>query len=185
MALFEYVNKNYLSDTDVITLLNYIINNSYSFEAPFHFTGSPENLWDQMKFYKKYYLKTDGNLIRHFVFTCDTSRYEKHVTTSTLYSIGLWISDLFKEYQPIFGVHKNTNHWHLHIVVNTVNIITGKKLHIDRSDFHRLNLKIAEIASYYKIALLPYTHYNEHGYLKYEAVPAPFLYENKQPFIYE
>lgn len=185
MALFEYVNEQYRSEIDVINLIDYVQRNSYFFDTPFSFSNSPFCLWNQMKFYKKYYQKYAGNLVRHFVLSFDTSRYENHVTLNNIKSIGYFISELFCEYQPIFGIHKNTHHWHLHIVVNTVNIQTGMRLHIDRKNFHNLNKHLAELLSNYKIALIPYTFYDERGNLNYGKVPALFLYECKDPYTYK
>ena len=87
MALFEYVNEQYRSEIDVINLIDYVQRNSYFFDTPFSFSNSPFCLWNQMKFYKKYYQKY--NLI---LLTCtNDEKYQLNKIKSSN------ISKCFKE----------------------------------------------------------------------------------------
>ena len=90
--------------------------------------------------------------------------------------------NLFNGYQPLFGIHTDNGKYHLHLVVNSVNKYTGKKLHMNPMEFEKLCLAFARELTLLKIALLPYTYYDENRGPHYGKVSATWLYEYKTPY---
>ncbi len=64
--------------------------------------------------------------MRHLVFS--PSNNEKlFFSEEILYGIAIQICMLFEGYQTIFAIHRNTGRNHIHIAINTVSYIDGKK----------------------------------------------------------
>ena len=43
-----------------------------------------------------------------------------------------------KGYQLVYGIHEDTDNLHIHVVVSSVNFITGNKIHISDEDFMQM-----------------------------------------------
>lgn len=86
----------------------------------------------QMKVLKKLWHQEDGKQYQHIVVSCDSALDDK----DTACKIGVEIAQFFDEYQTIVYTHTDTNNLHSHLIINTVNAKTGKKLALSRTDFH-------------------------------------------------
>lgn len=85
---------------------------------------------------KQAYRNTKGKQALHFWVSFDE---EKMYSLGELRHIGYEIAKFFGgEYQIIFALHENTDNYHIHFVVNTVNFITGKKIRWNRGELYRL-----------------------------------------------
>lgn len=184
MANFKLVDKKYMTQEDALNLLNYIIRKSYRYEASRMIVAEEEVIWAQMNYYKKYYGKTDGNQINHYILSFDTQYYERDIELSTIVQCANMLAFKFYEYQPVWGLHRDSTHYHIHLATNTINIEDGKRFHMNQWEFQRFLRDLAEELSYYHIALLPVSYYDEKGRFRYGNVPGTHLYENKDPFVY-
>ncbi len=184
MAFFKQITEKYETDRDAICLLEYVIKNSYCWNALGMLCGNIEVLWAQIKYYKRYYGKDNRNLLNHYVLSFDTCHYEKDVEFHTILMCANMLSRYFYEYQPIWGIHLHDTHYHIHIVTNTINVRNGKRYHAGKGEFKNFLLWLANELKDYHIALLGVTYYDERGHLKYGDVPSNYLYENKNPFEY-
>ena len=185
MAIFKQVNEKYKTQEAAINLLNYIRRGAYGWgNYPGFIPGDGEIFWAQMNYYKNYFGKTGGNLLEHYVLSFDTFCYEKDVPLGIIKTCAYILAGLFIEFQPVWGIHLHDTHYHIHLVINTVSVIDGKKYHKSPSEFKRLLIWLADELKDYHIALVPVTYYDETGRLKYGNVPSTFLYQNKDPFIY-
>lgn len=137
-----------------------------------------------MDYTKRYYGKTDGNLLEHYVLSFDSECYEKDVDLGVIKRCLYILLRFFHEFQPVWGIHLVKSHYHIHIVINTVNAVTGKKYRKSQHEFMQLLRQLADELRDYHIALLPISYYDDKGRFRYGKVPSTFLYQNKDPFIY-
>ncbi len=83
--------------------------------------------------------KQSGVHLRHFILSfskSETKIFRKH-TYEMLYHIAQYTAAYYgHEYQIIFAVHEDTEHPHIHFVMNTVNYNTGKKYRGDKEDYY-------------------------------------------------
>ena len=77
--------------------------------------------------------------LEHFVLSFD-GYYDKNITPAIAYEIGADICNYFyeKNQQVIYSVHEDTDHVHLHILVNTVSILDGKLQHTWKAEYYEL-----------------------------------------------
>lgn len=82
-----------------------------------------EDIADQFYTVKKIFNKTEGKQVIHFIFSVDKSCFLKpeHVRR-----LGYMLGEFFgNERQVVFGVHNDTEHLHIHMVVNTIAYTNG------------------------------------------------------------
>lgn len=129
---YIYLNPSgYKTPKDMHNLINYILN-----EEKDVLTGgnilfnSPDAAYNKMMLVKKNYRKTDGRLMRHLIFSPSDDE-NRFFSEEDLYDIAIQICMLFEGYQAIFTIHRNTGRNHIHIAINTVSYIDGKKININ------------------------------------------------------
>ena len=86
----------------------------------------PNHAFLQMKMVKECFHKTDGVLLYHFLITFST-REAFRITVDDMLDIGFQIGKMFRDFQLVCGVHFDTDHLHLHLVMNTVSFVDGHK----------------------------------------------------------
>lgn len=185
MANFKQVDRQYLTPKDARNVLEYIKAGCYNWGAPYMLLSDTEVIWAQMNYYKQYYGKTEGEQVKHFVLSFQSQKYESDITLSKLQRFANILAGLFREYQPVWAIHLHKTHTHLHLVINTVNVINGKRFHMSPGEFNQLLEKLADELIYYQVALLPVTYIDESGKMRKGKVPVSFLYQNKDPFTYK
>lgn len=85
---------------------------------------------------KEIFRNTKGKQLIHFWVSFENGEIEN---LQDYLSVGYEIADFFKgQYQVVFALHENTETYHIHFVVNTVNFITGKKLRWQKGSWRRL-----------------------------------------------
>lgn len=95
--------------------------------------SDPHKAAHQMRAVKRYFKKTDGRQMYHYVLSFDETLKDP----KKVYEVGLEIMDgFFDEYQTVFAVHENTNNLHIHFVFNSVSYVTGKKWCLKNKDFY-------------------------------------------------
>ena len=87
---------------------------------------SPDTVLSEFTFVKKQFKKEDGRTYVHIVqaFSPDDD-----VTPEMAHEIGLRFAEYFGGFQAMVVTHRNTDHIHNHIILNSVNMETGKKFH--------------------------------------------------------
>jgi hypothetical protein len=86
---------------------------------------NPDNLANEFEVVKLQYNKTCGITYHHHI----QSFKPGELTTEKAHKIGLeWAENNFKGHQCFVVTHKDKEHIHNHVVVNSVSIETGKKL---------------------------------------------------------
>lgn len=103
----------------------------------------PENAYEQMMAVKRYFGKTSGNQLVHFVISFNNSFYGEDEILGLGYRIGQYFGD---RYQLVFGVHHKVNHArngtvssynHLHIIMNSVSFLDGKMYADNKGDTYK------------------------------------------------
>ena len=91
-----------------------------------------QSVCSEMQFTKEWFHKTAGRQYYHFVQSfdrqCDLSPQEVH-------AMGLELAQReFPNFEVLVATHVDTKHLHNHLVVNSVNFQSGKKLHQSAAD---------------------------------------------------
>lgn len=146
-------NKRYYKNPgSIIRLINYILASDKTYYKKGHFEpkvryfdsncvdiSSPHNAARQIKAVKKFFNKTDGRQMYHYILSFD----EAVKDPKKLYKIGLEIMDeFFDGYQTIFAVHEDTDNLHIHFVFNSVSYVTGKKWCPKHKEFYHFKKNI-------------------------------------------
>ncbi len=108
--IFPYVMNREKTDENLISGIN----------------CSPDTVLQEFTFVKKQFKKEDGRTYVHIVqaFSPDDD-----LTPELAHEIGLRFADYFGGFQALVATHRNTDHIHNHIILNSVNMETGKKFH--------------------------------------------------------
>lgn len=77
--------------------------------------------------------KDNGRMFKHFILSW--SKDEDITPELGLAITNEWVEQIFPEFNAVIVSHTDRDHVHCHIVVNSVNNVTGKKLRISKSQF--------------------------------------------------
>ena len=112
---------------------------------------SEYNPYEDMKFTKEQYGKTDGILAFHGY----QSFKENEVTADIAHEIGVkFAEEMFKDYEVVVSTHQNTNHIHNHFIINSVSFKTGKKYNNNRTNLTKLRHISDSLCSEYGLSVL-------------------------------
>ena len=112
---------------------------------------SEDNLYEDMKFTKERFRKTDGILAFHGY----QSFKENEVTPDIAHEIGVkFAEEMFKDYEVVVSTHQNTNHIHNHFILNSVSFKTEKKYNNNRPNLSKLGQISDAICSEYGLSVL-------------------------------
>lgn len=102
-----------------------------------------EKAVQQLKAVKKYFRKLTGRQMYHYILS-----FSSDITNPwEVYEIGLEVTNTFFEgYQTMFAVHENTDNLHIHIILNSVSFISGKKWHLTYKEYFSLKNAIEQLA---------------------------------------
>lgn len=123
-------------------ILNYITDRSKTGTDLIGGYGVDEsNAFERMKTVKDFYNKSGGREYIHFVIS-----FKGKKDADTVYLFAENLSSVFNDYQTLFSVHLNTQHTHVHFVINSVSYKDGHKFSQSRTDMKNLKEKINELA---------------------------------------
>ncbi len=102
----------------------------------------PEMVWvnclqdcayEQMKATKQMFGKTGGRQGYHFVISLKPDEG----TSEIMYDIAMRFAEeaFGGEYETVVAVHTDRNHLHAHIIINSVNMVTGYKFQYNNGDW--------------------------------------------------
>ena len=112
---------------------------------------SEYNPYEDMKFTKEQYGKTDGILAFHGY----QSFKENEVTADIAHEIGVkFVEEMFGDYEVIVSTHQNTNHIHNHFILNSVSFKTGKKYNNNRTNLAKLRHISDSLCAEYGLSVL-------------------------------
>lgn len=135
--------KKYHDEEAVETVVNYCLRPD---KTPNHFVGgygvSLKHAAYEMNRLAEAYDKDRGVRVRHMVLSF--SREEQRKLGRNRYTVNSILNEIAQyavayyghEYQIIYGVHEDSAHSHIHMVMNTVNFRTGKKYAGRKEDYY-------------------------------------------------
>ena len=107
--------------------------------------------YEDMKFTKERYLKTDGILAFHAY----QSFKEGEVSADVAHEIGVrFAEEMFGDYEVVVATHQNTNHIHNHFIINSVSFMTGKKYNNNRTNLAKLRQISDSLCEEYGLSIL-------------------------------
>lgn len=102
---------------------------------------------------KERFHKTDGRQFYHFV---QSFSEDDGLTPQEVNALGLELAALeFPDFEVVVATHTDTNNLHNHIIVNSVNCKTGKKLHQNTEDLMAHRQANDEICLAHGLNILP------------------------------
>lgn len=96
---------------------------------------TPESALDEFRFVKNKFGKIDGRQYYHIVQSFSP---DDKLTPETAHEIGLKFAAFFPSFQIVVATHCDRDHLHNHLVMNSVNMESGKKFHQTADDLARV-----------------------------------------------
>ncbi len=106
------------------------------------------NPLEDMMSVKRFYGKTDGRQYIHFSISVKQSVPDDYI----MFQIAEEIASFYKGFQIVWAVHTNTEHSHIHFIINSVSAIDGHKFSQSRAELKRFK-------SYVQAIIRPYSRY--------------------------
>ena len=153
MAIFKIMSPKYQNSDAVEKTIRYITGNNNAPKDKVLSVGgygvdyeNHENAIEQFKITKSVYHKEDKRQLLHMVVSFDDKR-EKNLQKADIEELGYQIGRLLsrESYQTIWGIHGNTDHIHIHYIINSVSYETGKKYRTERGEADTLQREISTL----------------------------------------
>lgn len=157
MAIIKTANKTgkYHDLNSYHDAISYIIHPTKAIHSYIGYIGlDPLDLVGSMYNIAEQFNKTDGVQIRHFIVSFEPS---EPVTPSIANLIG-WeiIGYLGQMFQAIFAVHEDEPQLNIHIVINAVSFVDGRKYRGTHKVFHQFENFVRQAVKKYGINTLYY-----------------------------
>lgn len=148
MAIIKAVN----SRASIGKAINYVTRNEKTEERLISGIGcSPDTAIDEMKAIKAIWGKTEGRQYKHFIQSFPP---EENITPEQAHEIAKQLcSDQFPDFEVLIATHKDREHIHSHIIVNSVSYIDGRKFQQSASDLQALKDKSDELCRGYGLSI--------------------------------
>ena len=139
MATYKVIGKGvdgkYMDDHAREDVIGYILQDC---KTPHHYVGGSavnvDNALHEMTALAEAYHKNSRLRLRHSVIGFET---DKNVTVQIANQIARQAAAFFgQEYQIIYAVHEDKNYLHIHLVMNSVSYLNGRKYHGDKKNFY-------------------------------------------------
>ena len=133
------VIKRIASKGSVKIIVNYVLSKEKTDERIVSGKDcSPENAVSEMSSTKELYNKTGGLTYHHII----QSFKPGEVTPEKAHGIGIELSEMqFKNHEVLIATHKDKNHIHNHLIVNSVSFKDGYKLISDKKTLREIKLE--------------------------------------------
>lgn len=134
---------------------------------------------------KKLFFKTGGRQQIHLVVSLTPD--DQNRSDNVYMELAPKIAGIFEGFQSYFAVHKDTEIRHLHIVLNSVSYVDGRKFTQSKTDLHRLKQKCNDLLENYGFdpirvkpeELLDSTDYSERNDFEFLEISEPVTNRNE------
>ena len=123
----------------------------------------PNMAYEQMVLVKNSYHKQTGVQLKHFFLTF-SDREMLHLDFDEILQLGFEVGKFFGEYQMVYAIHLDSDHTHLHFVMNTTSFLDGHKYSDGLSKFNALCRYLRERYPRFESHLFHTEHYNVLSY---------------------
>lgn len=114
----------------------------------------PESAYSEFMTTKHRYNKAQGVFFKQYV---QSFKPDCGATPQQIHQIGIETAKAFDGFEVVVATHIDRDHWHNHIVVNSVNSETGLKIQINEKDLEQLRKRSDEICQQFGLEVLkPY-----------------------------
>lgn len=151
MAIIKLEKSGYKSCEDMKNLIDYVMSEERhqiygKIGGTMLLMNGAVSPYEQMMRIKSQYNKVNGRYMRHLIVSL--SDYEmRYIGIEKLYEIAAEISiRLFPGYQVLYAIHQETGRIHVHMAINTVSFLDGRKIQIH---LRSLRMEIKNIISRY------------------------------------
>ena len=173
-------NKNYgaINYQDLHNVLDYI-EADYKTEKKLYVTGincNAEDAYEQMKITKQIYEKEDGILAFHLIQSFEN---DENVTPELAHKIGIELcNELFADrFECVVSTHLNTNHYHNHIVINSVSFKDGKKYYNNNKTYSAIRATSDNLCKEYDLKVID-KNIGKKGLINYDNFYKKYSSEN-------
>ena len=146
MAIIKAIS----SRAKLATAINYISKQDKTKPSLMRGIGcSPSTALTEMELIKTAFNKTDGRQYFHFIYSF-SPRESNLVSPEHILDNAEELINRMKQfdgYQSLIAVHTDTDHTHAHIVINSVNSETGKKLAFSKEDLASMKVMCNKISN--------------------------------------
>lgn len=142
MAVNQTAENKIKTEAGLTEALAYITNPAKISEVSrLNCSGSNSNTLDQFRLLRLAFNQNKGIIAHHFI---QSFAPNDNVTPETVHSFGVEYAKLcFPNYQVVVSTHIDKEHLHNHIIVNSCNMITGKKFY-DNKESMKNNRDISD-----------------------------------------
>lgn len=113
-----------------------------------------ETAFNEFMATKIQYGKDNGVFYKQFV---QSFKPDEAATPKEIHQMGLELAEYFKGFEILVATHIDANHWHNHLIVNSVNAETGLKIQFNEKNLNELRQRSDEICQAHGLKTLkPY-----------------------------
>ena len=158
MATFKVIglgqDGKYMDDYSREDVIAYILRND---KTPHHCIGGAAvnvyNALQEMTLLAQAFHKDSGLRLRHSVISFEK---DKQITLEAAEQIACHaVSYYGSAYQMIYAIHEDTAHLHIHLVMNSVSYLDGKKYHGNKKDYYGFINYMRSVVRPYGIPFYP------------------------------
>ena len=180
MAIFKYADRKYLTSKDLKNLIYYAANpqKCLTIHSNMLYQEDCSLIATQWLYFHTYHHKMNQNLALQYILTFDFKTESNLLSLFTLNDIAQSICKLncFKDTNLFITLHKSTASQpeHFHIIVDTINKVSGNQVFIPHNN---LTSQIGKILESHSIALAGYGGYiNNTNVFQYGNLSPSLLY---------
>lgn len=156
MPITKVVKSGYKSPEEMNNLITYIVSEERHTingltGGNMIFANSAMSVYQQMMDVKQYFKKCCGRYMRHIIVSFSNDELQC-LGVNEIYKIAMQICNFFRWNQTIFAIHQETGQIHIHIGINTVSFLDGRKLRFSLWDLKQYVNKV--VGNYTPVNLL-------------------------------
>ena len=142
MAVNQSAENKIKTVAGLTEALAYITNPAKIYEVSrINCSGSNSNTLDQFRLLRLAFNQNNGIIAHHFIQSFSPN---DNITPETVHRFGVeYVKQCFPNYQVVVSTHVDKEHLHNHIIVNSCNMITGKKFY-DNKESMKNNRDISD-----------------------------------------
>ena len=153
MAIISFTNYKRGQSTGCMgAVMRYTMQDKkIEFEGQRLITGincQPESVYADFMTTKRLYHKTDGVLFYHMVQSFPKG---EAVDPVTAHAAALRLAEYYEGYEVLVCTHTDREHIHSHLLINSVNFDTGRKLHIAKEQLQELRQRNDQVCAEFSL----------------------------------
>lgn len=149
MAIFKAVNSISKKSGGARGLLNYVGEKAEK-TLGINCSDDYKMAYKEFEETKEQFNKKDGRQYKHYILSFESNFKDKE---QVLELSKKFSEQAFENHEVFLAVHTDTNNVHCHMVVNSVNMLTGKKHNQSRKDLYKYKELVNELGKDYGIQI--------------------------------